>query len=87
MELEPDAGNAITAGNVGQDDIENELREFLEGETSALAATDDVAIEQMLMDWVESEWSFLRVLNFHFSFQTSGFIQKSIFNFYNPVYF
>lgn len=61
MELEPDTdvrhshhstenASQSTINPQAQVDLETELREFLEAGNNSLATTDDVAIEQMLLD-------------------------------------
>lgn len=63
MELEPDTdishththhatenASQSTINPQAQDDLEMELRELLEAGNNSLATTDDVAIEQMLLD-------------------------------------
>lgn len=47
IELNATSGSATVPVPV---DLENELREFLEGSNTGLAPTDDAAIEHMLMD-------------------------------------
>lgn len=44
------ASNAALSLAATQDDIENELREFLESGSGGLTTADNVGIEQMLMD-------------------------------------
>lgn len=59
MELEPETNiqhhtnnsNETSSNNPqAQLDLETELREFLEAGNNGIATTDDVAIEQMLLD-------------------------------------
>lgn len=50
MPMDVESEGHTTQPPASQVDLENELREFLEGSSTSLAPADDVAIEQMLLD-------------------------------------